>query len=106
VVLKTRQDRPCRSDRELLASHLEDERPEPVERRKFVHPGSWTEIRALIDQRRENRVGLPKELSGRRIRDSGSCAACGSGVHRVGCGGIHGCCSFLERVPVILATVR
>ena len=62
-LLQMRDDRPGRADRQLLARDLEDERPEGIERRKLVHPGPRTEVRPRVDQPREHRVRLPKELA-------------------------------------------
>src|SRR2546421_7400214 len=76
-------DRPGRGDGELLAGDLEDERPEGIERRKLVHPGSRAEIRPRVDQPREHGVRLPKELAGLGIGNRGSLARWG--VHTHGC---------------------
>src|SRR5438046_9825957 len=57
-----RDDRPSRGDRQLLPRDLEDKRPERIERRKLIHPGPWAEVRPCVDQPREYRVNLPKEL--------------------------------------------
>jgi hypothetical protein len=46
-----------------LARDLEDERPERVKRGKLVQPGPRTEVRPRINQPRENRIRLAKELA-------------------------------------------
>ena len=60
-------DRPRRGDGELLAGDLEDERSECVERRKLVEPGPGAETGPRVDQTREDRVRIPKELARHRI---------------------------------------
>jgi hypothetical protein len=62
-LLQMRDDRAGRRDRELLAGDLEQERPEGVERRELVGPGSGTEVRMRIDQARENRICVSEELT-------------------------------------------
>jgi hypothetical protein len=69
AVLKTGQDRPCRSHGELLAGDLEHERRECIERGKLVQPGPGTEVRPCVDQSRKNRIRVPEELPGLAIRD-------------------------------------
>ena len=64
------------SNRKLLPRDLEDERPERVEWREFSNPGPWPEIRACVDQRRQNGVGAPQELTCLRVRDRRLLLAC------------------------------
>jgi hypothetical protein len=71
-LLQVRDDRAGRADRELLAGDLEDERPEGVKRRKLVHPRPRPEIRPRVDQPREHRVRVPKELARLGIGNRGS----------------------------------
>jgi hypothetical protein len=73
-LLQMRDDRAGRADGELLARDLEDERAEGIERRKLVEPGPWAEIRARVDQPREHRVRVPKELARLGIGDRGPLA--------------------------------
>src|SRR5437868_4545680 len=76
-----RDDRPGRGDRQLLARDLEDERPESIEWRKLVHPGSWAETRARNDQLREYGVRLPQELARLAIGERGSLARSAFDAH-------------------------
>src|SRR2546421_930388 len=77
-----RDDRPGRADRQLLARDLEDERPEGIEWRKLVHPGPRAEVRPRVDQPREHRVGLPKEVARLGIGNRGSLAGWSLHAHR------------------------
>jgi hypothetical protein len=52
----------------------EDQRPEGVQRRQLIHPGSWTEVGAGVDKAGENRVRFPKDLAGVGIGYGGSLA--------------------------------
>ena len=64
LLLESAQDGPRRLDGELLADDLEDERPEGIERRELVEPGTRMEVWARVDQARFlawpiSAVGLP-----------------------------------------------
>ena len=67
VLLQTRQDRPCRGDRQLLADDLEDQRAERVERRQLVEPGAGSEVGSCVDDLLQHRVGLPKMVPRLRV---------------------------------------
>src|SRR5258708_1066648 len=56
-------DRAGRSDRQLLADDLENQCPERIERRELVHPRSGTKGWMRVDDAREHRIGLAKELA-------------------------------------------
>src|SRR6266436_7353455 len=81
AVLKSGHDRPCRGDGQLLAGYLEDERPECIERGKLVQPGPGTETGPRVDETRENRIRVPKELPGLAIRDRSPPAGLGVDAH-------------------------
>src|SRR5580765_8312236 len=67
-----RDDRPGRSDGQLLACDLEDERAEGIERRELVQPGARTEVRPRVDEPREHRVRLTQEFARLGIGNRGS----------------------------------
>src|SRR5205807_1032242 len=67
VLLQTRQDRPCRGDRQLLADDLEDQHAEHVERRQLVEPGAGSEVGSCVDDLLQHRVGLPKMVPRLRV---------------------------------------
>src|ERR1022692_2028551 len=81
AVLQSGHDRPCRGDGQLLACDLEDQRPECIERRKLVQPGPGTETGPRVDQSRENRIRVPKELPSLAIRDRSPLAGLGVDAH-------------------------
>jgi hypothetical protein len=56
-------DRACRSDRQLLTDDLENDCPERIERRELVHPRSRTKGWMRLNDAREHRIGLAKELA-------------------------------------------
>src|ERR1700752_395985 len=70
-----RDDPPCRADRQLLPDHLEDQRPERVERGKLVQPRPRMEVRARVDQLPEYRIGAPQGLTRIRVGDPGVAGA-------------------------------
>src|SRR6266511_4898283 len=76
-----RDDRPSRGDRQLLSCGLEDKRPEGIERRKLIHPGPWAEVRPCVDQPREYRINLPKELPRLGIGNRGALSGRDVGAH-------------------------
>src|ERR1700681_4381456 len=67
-----RHDRACRSDRQLLTDDLENECPERIERRELVHPRSWTKGWMRVDDAREHRIGLAKELASLSVGERGA----------------------------------
>src|SRR4029077_10069569 len=71
-LLQTRDDRPCRSDRQLLPDHLEDERPKSIAPWKRVEPRARMEVRPRVDQLTEERVSAGQELPCCRIGDRGA----------------------------------
>src|SRR5579859_2181207 len=58
-----RHDRACRGNRQLLTDDLENQCPERIEGRELVHPRSRTKAWMRVDDSREHRVGLAKELA-------------------------------------------
>src|SRR5690348_12443276 len=74
-------DRPGRGDRELLARDLKDERPESIEWRKLVHPGTRPEVRPRVDQSREHGISSVKKLACLAIGERGSLTATAVDAH-------------------------
>ena len=60
VQLQAAEDRTHGAYRQLLADHLEDERPERVHLRQLLEPLLRVEVGVLVDHLPEHRIGFPK----------------------------------------------
>jgi hypothetical protein len=63
------EDRTRGGERELLSHHLEEQHAKGVHRGKLRQPGARIEIRMLVDQARDHRIG-PAKVASRRVATS------------------------------------
>src|SRR5579871_1276986 len=69
LLREPREDGARRSDRELLASYLEDECAKGIEFREFVYPGTRPEVGVRVDHPGEDRIRRSEEFACAPVRN-------------------------------------